>query len=245
VNPDILKELDFLMGNVRLFLPIKEDTSAVTGILNGKSFGLPHDIWIKRFNYDGFFSHLYQILFGSKARHLWRVTSRLYDKGLPVPEPVAFICPTFREKNSFFLAVAVAGAGNLGELYKKGNFGEPEKMAKGLARTLAAWHLSGTVHGDLKWSNILLQRKEGDNRFFFVDLDRSRLYRLPKLRGMRKDLVRFYRYGLELGAQDWVDGYFFPEYLSCLAQELRGEIDLKGVREQAQKDWKKKGRRKL
>jgi tRNA A-37 threonylcarbamoyl transferase component Bud32 len=242
-NPDVLNELGSFIESGRSFFPIKKDISSVSGILGGKLFGLPHDIWVKRFNYDGFFSHLYQVVFGSKAGHLWRVNSRLYDKSLPVPEPVAFVGPTFRERNSFFLTIAVAGAENLGELYKKGNFREPEKIAKGLAGTLAEWHLSGAVHGDLKWSNILLQRNAGDDRFFFIDLDRSRLHRLPDMKGMRKDLVRFYRYGLELGAQDWVDKSFFPEYLACLTRELRKGIGLDAVRKQALRVWEKKGRR--
>lgn len=56
-------------------------------------------------------------------------------------------------------------------LLKEGCFNN--RVARQLANTVATWHIAGAVHGDLKWSNILMQEDSGETRFFIVDLDQT------------------------------------------------------------------------
>ena len=109
----------------------------------------------------------------------------------------------------------------------------------------AEWHLSGAVHGDLKWSNILVQKSGKELNFFLVDLDQTKLYQLPNVKGIRKDLARFYRYGLELNAEAWVLKEFLPAYSWSIPARLKDEIDFAFIEAKAKADWEKKGRRSL
>lgn len=225
------------------FSRMKHDRSTTVGVMKGEVIGLTGLVLVKRFNFKGFFDFLLKIVSGGRAYRLWKISRRLLDKGLPVPFPLAYAGPSFRWRHSCFLSSYIKDAENLGALYKKEGFREPGRMAENLGRAVAAWHLSGAVHGDLKWSNILL-RKEGEEwRFFFVDLEQARLFRKINMRGALEDLVRFYRYGLELGAEEWVASSFFPCYAGSLPAQVRDSISLDAVRERARLAWEEKGRK--
>ncbi len=59
------------------------------------------------------------------------------------------------------------------EIYtKRGYFYERKNIAQNAAHLIATCYLlEGVVHGDLKWSNILLQINDTEHKMFFVDLD--------------------------------------------------------------------------
>lgn len=236
-------DLDSIIDSGKSFSLKKHDLSTTVGIMSGSIFGLSHDLLVKRFNYKGFFDFLFKTIFGSRARFLWDINLRLYEKGLPVPMPIAYVEPSFKQKNSFYFSSVIYNSDSLGNIYKKGLFNESEELAKVLGKTIAKWHLSGVVHGDLKWSNILLQKNADGYRFFLIDLDRSKLYPEPSIKGMIKDLSRFYRYGLELGADEWVDSKFLPTYMAMLPDEIKAKFDLTFVKERAWRDWYKTGQR--
>jgi len=105
--------------------------------------------------------------------------------------------------------------------------------------------MAGAVHGDLKWSNIMVQSNAGPINIFFIDLDQAKLYSTPRIRGIEKDLSRFYCYGLELGAEEWVMSEFFPAYMEMLPDVIKNRVDLVRVKGKALKKWDKKKRRKI
>lgn len=223
----------------------KDDTRTTVGSMAGSEFGLPHDICVKRFNARGPGDFLLGKLFGSRARRLWQRHVALRAKGLPVPQPEAYLEPTWQQRHGFFISALIEHAEDLGKLYRHGRFSEPDTIAQVLGRTMADWHVAGVTHGDMKWSNILAQRQGAAWTFIFIDLDQARIGRVFSPSGAAKDLVRFYRYSLELGAEDWVTSQFLPAYLAALPEALRGLVDTAAVRSRAWKDWQRKGSRKL
>lgn len=240
-----MQNIESIIKGSDSFSLMKHDISTTAGIISGKDYMLSRDIWVKKFNYKGLFNFLFKVLFGSRARRLWEINRTLYDKGLPVPEPLAYIEPTLKQKSSFYISSVIPDSDSLGNIFKKGVCIEKDKVAKELGRTLGIWHLSGAVHGDLKWSNILLQRDDGEYSIFFVDLDQSRLYPHPSFKGLTQDLVRFYRYGLELGADEWVVSDVFPAYVSAFPDSLKVKIDIEYIRNKAYTDWLRKGQRRF
>jgi hypothetical protein len=62
---------------------------------------------------------------------------------------------------------------------------------------------------------------------------------------MIKDLKRFYRYGLEVDGEEWVKSCVFPSYIALLPDILRGRIDLTSIGHRAEKEWTRKGKRKI
>lgn len=233
------KDLDSLINAGESFTLTKHDITTV-GVLDGHVFGLEQDLLIKRFNDRGIIDYIARRLLKSRARRLWDITQRLSDKGLPVPRPLGFLEPSLLRRNSFFISSFIENSSNLADVYKQGLFKDPRSIAAVLGKTLSAWHMAGAVHGDLKWSNILMQNTIDGISFFLVDLDNARLYPKPRIRGITRDLVRFYRYGLELGAEEWVRSEFLPSYLGMLDRDVGNRIDVMRIRVKARKDWERK-----
>lgn len=237
-------ELNAIVERGESFMLRKHDVSTTVGIVKGRELGLNPDVLIKRFNDRGVFDFLIHTFSKGRARRLWDINVRLYQRGLPVPEPVAYTEPLLRDRVSFHLSVAVENAEKLSTRYREGLFRNNRELLLSLARTIAEWHLKGAVHGDLKWPNILVQEKENGYVFFFIDLDQSRLYSAPCTAGMKKDLKRFCRFGLEMGAESWVESEFFPAYLSFLPEQIRKKIDPVQIRNEAHREWIRKGSKK-
>jgi tRNA A-37 threonylcarbamoyl transferase component Bud32 len=236
------EDLDSVIDKGGAFTLIKHDRTTTVGILNGRAFGFGQDMLIKRFNSRGLLDFAFRSLFFSRARRLWKINQRLSERGLPVPRPVCYFRPSFRRKNSYFISSLIEDSRSLADIYKRGLFREPEKLAVVLGKTISAWHMAGAVHGDLKWSNIMLQSNADQINIFFIDLDQAKLYSAPRIRGIEKDLSRFYRYGLELGAEEWVKSEFFPAYKKMLPDAIKNRVDLVRVKEKALKKWGKKRR---
>lgn len=238
-------ELDAIMANPVSFVLRKQNDAVTAGLLIGKTIGISCNLWLKRFNFRGYLDLVGKIIVGSRARRLFEVNSRLQDKGLPVPQPIAFFEPTLFRKSSFFISTFIEHSEPLSAVFLKGGFVDHTSCAPRLAQAIADWHASGAVHGDLKWSNILMQKTGDEIGFVFVDLDQATLSTIPDSRGIEDDLTRFYRYGIELGTHEWVDTHFFPAYLDALDDAVRRRIDLQKIRDAAGHDWQQRGRRRL
>ena len=152
---------------------------------------------------------------------------------------------SFAQRNSFFFSSVIEDAESLWSLYRKGHFSEDSGLLELLAGTIAEWHLRGAVHGDLKWPNILVQRTGEGHRLFLIDLDQARIYSAPSVRGIINDLKRFYRFGLEAEAADWVEKIFFPAYLSFIPEKIKTGIKFDEIKKKATEEWIKKGSKRL
>jgi len=237
------EELDFHMGNGGSFLRKKDDRASTVGILDGTCIGYDDALLVKRFNYRGRVDFLKQLLFRSRAKKLWQKHKELYEKGLPVPEPLDYSEPSLKYKLSFFLSSVIHDSETLGFLCRRRVYEEEyETLFRQLAGTLAQWHLAGAVHGDLKWFNILVQKDGPDFLFSFVDLDRAEIYSSPSILGINKDLRRIYRGGKEFMVEKLIETTFFPAYLSCLPEEIRKQIHVEAIFRIASQEWRDKGR---
>jgi hypothetical protein len=239
------ENLDVIIDKGASFTLKKHDVSTTVGVIKGADFGLPRDLLLKRFNYRGFFDFLIHAVFNGRAKRLWNKNLLLYGKGLPVPEPLTYIESSLKHKNAFFISAVIDSAESLSDLYRKGVVSDNKELVSQLAETIACWHLSGAVHGDLKWPNILVQKTPGTYGCFLIDLDQARMYSSPYIKGIRKDLERFYRFGLQLGAEQWVEAEFFPEYVSFITDKIEPRINLDSVKNNATKEWIRKGRKRL
>jgi tRNA A-37 threonylcarbamoyl transferase component Bud32 len=238
-------DLNSIIDKGESFFLKKHDFSTTVGILKGRDFGFSRDLLVKRFNYRGFFDFVLHKLFQSRAKRLWKTSLRLYQEGFSVPEPVAYEEASFKQRNSFFFSSVIEDAESLWGLCRRGLLREDSRLLERLAGTIAEWHLRGAVHGDLKWPNILVQRTGEGNRVFLIDLDQARIYSTPSARGIINDLKRFYRFGLEAEAADWVEKVFFPAYLSFIPEKIKTRIKFDEIKQKATAEWTKKGRKKL
>ena len=122
VSPaEIRARLNDLMNDPEVFTLKKHDTSTTAGVMDGRIFGLSEPVWVKRFNARGALKSVVKRIFGSRARRLYRLSNRLIGKGLPVPQPLYYIEPSFRERNAFFICTLIEDAENLHELFTQGH----------------------------------------------------------------------------------------------------------------------------
>jgi tRNA A-37 threonylcarbamoyl transferase component Bud32 len=242
VISNILQNIDSVINESKSFHPIKTDISTTVGVIKGKDFGIPMNICVKRFNYKGIANYLFQLFLKNKSRSTWKINVKLHEKGLPVPKPITYIQTSLKQRNAYYLSYFIDHAESLGSIYKQGLMDKSREFAQALGKTIADWHVSGAIHGDLKWSNIIVQSNQNIHKFFFIDLDRSRLCSSPCIKGIMKDLIRFYRYGLELGAEKWVELNFLPAYLFTIPSKIRARLDAQEIKSKATKEWNQKHR---
>ena len=184
---------------------------SVSGDVESKS------LYVKEFRYKGVV-HSLKYLFGKhRAQVMWKVSWHLLKHSIPVPEPEGYllkqkgpICP-----GGYYFSKALRRCPSLHELSEDLDQLNERLDSGGLslvaAHCVAALHDSAATHGDLKWTNILVNEKE--NQLWLIDLDASRIHRGhlgPK--GIARDLARFVLSGLEAGVDGTILAGFLGHY---------------------------------
>ena len=194
----------------------------VSGDVEAKS------LYIKEFHYKGVVHSLKHLFGKHRAQVMWKVSWHLLKHSIPVPEPEGYLlrkkgpmCP-----GGYYFSKALRRCPSLHELTEDLDQLNERLDSGGLSRVaahyVAALHDSGATHGDLKWTNILVDEKE--NQLWLIDLDASSIYGGhlgPKK--IARDLARFVLSGLEAG----VDGTILARFLDHYAR--RRNLKLRGI----------------
>jgi len=154
--------------------------------LNGKSY------FLKRFNCKGFGYRLKNAFRRSRAVRSWLVSWGFRHRSLPVPEPL--ICLEERRLRllgrSYILFEFIEQTESLAKIWPQLDAAARRGLLTRLALLLGRLHLFGGLHGDLKWSNILVCGQT-DKELYLIDLDGSKIVGPGKHRAKSKDLERF------------------------------------------------------
>ena len=195
---------------------------SVSGDVESKS------LYVKEFRYKGVVHSLKHLFGKHRAQVMWKVSWHLLNHSIPVPEPEGYLlrkkgpmCP-----GGYYFSKALRRCPSLHELTEDLEQLNQELDSGGLSRvaahSVAALHDSGATHGDLKWTNILVNEKA--NQLWLIDLDASRIHKGhlgPK--GVARDLARFVLSGLETG----IDGTILARFLGHYTR--RRNLKLKDV----------------
>jgi RIO kinase 1 len=185
-------------------------------------------LYVKEFRYKGVVHSLKHLFGKHRAQVMWKVSWHLLKHSIPVPEPEGYL---LKQKgpiclSGYYFSKALRGCTSLHELTKNLDQLNERLDSEGLspvaAHYVAALHDSGATHGDLKWTNILVDEKE--NQLWLIDLDASSFYGGhlgPKK--IARDLARFVLSGLEAG----VDGRILAQFLGHYAK--RRKLELKDI----------------
>jgi len=172
---------------------------------------------LKKYKPKSLFHPLFILFGGSKALKVWLLSNVLFDKDISIPKPVAMI-----EKrkmglriNGYLLTQFIEDAVNF-KAYASSQgitFLEDGLLMRKLGQAIGKMHASCVIHGDLKWSNILLKDIGGDQNPVFVDLDHARQSNKFFDRDRAKDLARFMADIREMGlapqlAEKFIESYF-------------------------------------
>ena len=174
-------------------------------------------LYVKEFYYKGAVHSLKHLFGKHRAQVMWKVSMHLLVNGIPVAEPVGYLIELrgpFCVKG-WFVSRALQRCFTLDS--RKCHLEKlTKRLAHGglievLAANVAAMHNSGVSHGDLKWTNILINDRE--NQLWLTDLDASKIYRGqlgPKR--IARDLARFVLSGLEAGVEGAIMEKFLDQY---------------------------------
>lgn len=118
-------------------------------------------------------SYVYAGAFRTRPFAEWRVTRRLHDAGLPVPEPLA---AAFKRKGLFytgaFLTRRIPQAEPLSQAAVRMQAADWKRLGELLGKACTA----GLRHPDLNAGNILL---DTSGKFWLLDFDRARISGRP------------------------------------------------------------------
>ncbi len=153
------------------------------------------NLFLKRYNRRGFFYTLKYVFRSSKSLKVWIHSYGFELRGIPVPSSVAYMEDReFRIlKRSYIINEFISDAKALSSLFRESvPSKERQSIMKVIGRELGKMHRLGCLHGDLKWSNILVKMEGDSHKCFFVDLDGSEIKKNLSLSKIFSDLSRFY-----------------------------------------------------
>jgi 3-deoxy-D-manno-octulosonic acid kinase len=199
--------------DARLFDPAYwRQTRAVVGEAPGRGASLFLDVdgahWVLRpYRRGGIVARL------SEARYLWtglersrafrelRLTAELYERGLPVPRPVAAgVTLQGLAYEAALITERIPGARALAELLQEDV--ADEALLQEVGATIRRFHDAGLDHVDLNTRNLLVDEYR---KVWLIDLDRCRLRRPGSWQ--RGNLKRLERSLLKLPRTDKVRDY--------------------------------------
>lgn len=186
-------------------------------VLNGKSY------YLKRYNDRGIWYRLRHLLKSSRAIRTWHIGWSFYDHRAPTPMPL--VCleerSSFLLRRSYILMELVEPAEILNQSWPSLTTQEKSSVLKTIAEALSKMHKAGYVHGDLKWSNILVSRSGEKINVALVDLDSCSKASWFRKSLARKDIKQFLR---------WLKRYETNQVLHQKFQVLWTEHYLKTIK---------------
>lgn len=151
--------------------------------------------FLKKCGYKGFISRVLQAFRQSKASKAWSMSLRFMEEGIPVTKPVALIEKRHNglKGESYFLSAFAEDAVNFKAYVNKfgADFMEDGRLLKRIGDAIGRMHRAGCIHGDLKWSNLIVIDPTGDPRPLFVDLEHAKYGHRLSDQERAKDLARF------------------------------------------------------
>jgi len=166
--------------------------TAVVSLNLGKG---KESFFLKKCGYKGFVSRVLQAFRQSKASKAWSMSLRFLEEGIPVTKPVALIEKRHNglKGESYFLSAFAEDAVNFKAYVNKFgvDFMEDGRLLRRIGDAIGRMHRAGCIHGDLKWSNLIVIDPTGDSRPLFVDLEHAKYGHRLSDQERAKDLARF------------------------------------------------------
>lgn len=250
--------LDLLHNPDKSFLEplntvIKDSHTTSSCFMPLKIAGKKVEFHIKRYNYQNIFYALKNLFRTSRGKRVWKVANGWVLRNIPTPLPVAFLEQRkgrFLIK-SFFITKKIDQSLPLISLFQKGTTNSPDEISKIRnellqqgAHILRRMHERGVCHGDLKASNILVQKKAGQKeKLYLVDLDSARVKKSVKERDRIRDLARLNASLLDTRAVPTSDRLRLLHYYLRQTGDQKVEEYWKTILERTQNKLKKTGRK--
>jgi tRNA A-37 threonylcarbamoyl transferase component Bud32 len=163
--------------------------------------GKPMKIAAKEYLPRGGWDSLKNLFRASKARVELRLSAKLLNMGISVPEPIAAVeTRSFRRLvKSYLFTEEIVGSVSLLELmdaqeHQTLSRAELNKVVEALAATVARAHEKGVYHGDLNASHLLLRNwKDQSPQIYLIDFENTRIRNTVGREERTRDIGRLER----------------------------------------------------
>lgn len=174
------------------------------------------NVFIKQYKAVGLLQQLRSILGFSRAKRVFNISCRLVEAGVPVAKPILLGEKNGILANESYYACRLFGEHcvDLKALYFSEQWQciDQERLLVSIATSMANMHSASLCHGDMKWSNIVVQAD--GKAFWFVDLDGARATMLNK-KDSGRDLARFLVNVEEFGLDQHLRQSFLLSYAAA------------------------------
>jgi hypothetical protein len=175
------------------------------------------EIYVKEFFYKNFFHSCKPLLGMHRAQILWRNSMCLVQSGVCIPKPFGYLLQQsgFSCRGAYFFSEALTGCIDLSTLaFERAELDRrlgDGKLIESVATMVALLHDNGVIHGDLKWSNIMVHEQK--NEVWFIDLDsfKRRIFN-PGMNFYLQDVARFVVNAQEVGIDESIVDRFLATY---------------------------------
>ena len=167
--------ISLLTGKAKI---IKTDRKTKTGLVQITE---ESDIFVKEYKLLPQFRILKLIFGQSRALNVWNIAWHLYNNNVPVAKPIAYFIYHNGDYNGtgYYCCETLTHCTMLADIacYNKKLYDNLLKsdFFERVLNNISVIHQLGISHGDLKWTNILVNENTFD--FWFVDLDASIMHR--------------------------------------------------------------------
>jgi hypothetical protein len=191
--------------------------------------GVERKIYLKQFLNRRRLDFIKSIFQGSRAKRAFEAELILAKEHFDVPEAAAMVehRTRFFHTRSFLITFAVEESkpffqylGKIRERLTQEQLKDWREIIRAFGRTVGRMHASNIFHGDLRLNNVLFRREAGNQRFFFLDNERTRQFKKLPFRYLVKNLVQINMAPAEVVSKS--DRMrFFREY--CVQTGISGE----------------------
>lgn len=118
-------------------------------------------------------AYIYRHLRSSKAERSFTNSIRMAELGFHTPEPLAYIEVSRRGRlyESYYICRQLDDADDLRRWEDKP---DAEPLLRALAEEMKRLHSAGVLHKDFSPGNVLYRRRDGEYRFYLIDVNRMR-----------------------------------------------------------------------
>ncbi len=200
-NCEGIKGFEDILFNPDTFI----DGGAGTVLKDGRTvkaalvdIGDGESLFLKRYNRKGSLHTFKNIFRTSRARRVWINNYRFELRSIPIPSHVAYMEERiFRILiRSYVISRFIPDAVMLNYMFMSDKLNFPSKhkisILQEVGREVGKMHSLGCLHGDMKWSNIIVKKINGKYKCFFIDLDGSKVKKKLSLPEIIGELSRFY-----------------------------------------------------
>lgn len=177
-------------------------------------------LFLKRFNRKDFLHTFKNVFRSSRAKKVWMNSYGFELRGVPIPQSVAYMEDRrFRIlRRSYVISEFIQDAHTMSSLFKDSAITSEDRLSimKLVGSEIGRMHMLGCLHGDLKWSNILIRNSNGKYECFFTDLDGSKIKKKLSFSHIFNELARFYAEMLKYNLnQEEQETFFKSYYMHC------------------------------